>query len=116
MPRLHRSPPRNPPAADCPLEDCLGILAGAWVPKILWFLRDGPRRFGDLKRDCRGISKRVLANQLKKLEKQGAIARAVISGRPTTVEYALTPAGRELQPVLDAMARVGVRLRAKELV
>ncbi|HEX4922586.1 MAG TPA: helix-turn-helix domain-containing protein, partial [Bdellovibrionales bacterium] len=56
-----------PPPEDCPLEECLSFLAGEWTTKILWYLREEPRRFGDLKRDLGTISAKVLTTRLREL-------------------------------------------------
>lgn len=111
MGQLRRSAPRQPPEPHCPLEGCLKLLSGAWTPKILWFLRQGSRRFGDLRRDLGTVSPKVLTERLRELEDKSVVVRRVIPTRPPTVEYALTTAGKELQPVLDAMVEVGKRLK-----
>ncbi len=98
------------PPAHCPLESCLKFLAGAWTPKILWYLREEPRRFGDLKRDLAGISAKVLTTRLRELEERGVVTRTVMPTSPPTVEYALTALGHRFQPVLDAIVEVGHEL------
>ena len=113
MPALRRSPHQLPPEEHCPLEECLAILSSAWTPKILWYLRSGPRRFGDLKRDLGVISAKVMTQRLRELEESGVINRHVMPTRPPTVEYALTAQGRDLQPVLDAMVAVGRKMRKR---
>ncbi|MCK0505301.1 winged helix-turn-helix transcriptional regulator [Aromatoleum anaerobium] len=55
-----RGKPRPPPPEDCPLERYLNVVSGAWVPRILWYLRLGARRYGDLRRDLKSISGKVL--------------------------------------------------------
>ncbi|MEL6338846.1 MAG: helix-turn-helix domain-containing protein [Myxococcota bacterium] len=102
---------QKPPPDDCPLEEVLVLLAGAWTPKILWFLRAGPRRFGDLRRDLRTISAKVLTNQLRKLEANGVVDRTVVPTSPPNVNYALTKQGMKLTPILDAMEDVARGLK-----
>jgi DNA-binding HxlR family transcriptional regulator len=101
-----RTPHRNPPPDDCPLDLCLKFLASAWTTRILWFLGCGPRHFGALRRDLRGISANVLTQRLRRMEAQGLIARRSLPTKPPQVEYRLTPRGRAFQPVLNAMIRV----------
>lgn len=108
---VRRSPPRPAPAADCPLEACLAVLSSRWTAKILWYLRQGPRRFGDLRRDLGSISSKILTERLKALEEQGVITRTVRPTSPPTVEYALTPGGKSLFPVLDAMEEAARKLK-----
>lgn len=98
---------------DCPIEECLTLLAGAWTPKILWYLKDQPRRFGDLKRDLDGVSAKVLTTRLRELEEHDVIKRTVMPSSPPTVEYSLTLFGAKLKPVLHAIAEVGKDLKKK---
>ncbi len=98
---------------ECPLEECLQLLAGAWTPKVLWYLREGPRRFGVLRRLLVGVSAKVLTTRLRELEERGLVRRAVQPTSPPSVEYSLTPLGHEIQPVLGAIADVGRKLQRK---
>lgn len=102
-----------PPPAGCPLEEVLSFLAGAWTPKVLWYLRAEPRRFGDLKRDLGKISAKVLTTRLRELETRGIVTRTVMPTSPPTVEYALTEFGLRFLPVLEAIAKVGVELQMR---
>jgi DNA-binding HxlR family transcriptional regulator len=103
----------NPIAVGCPLEDCLKFLAGAWTPKILYYLQSDPRRFGDLKRDLGSISAKVLSTRLKELEERGVILRRVMPTSPPTVEYSLTDLGQKFHPVLRAIVEVGEELHKR---
>jgi DNA-binding HxlR family transcriptional regulator len=103
--------PAEPIPAECPLEQCLQLLAGAWTPQILWYVRPGPQRFGDLKRSLPGVSAKVLTTRLRELEERGILDRRVLPTSPPSVEYSLTDVGREVSPVLDAIATVGAKLR-----
>src|SRR5512145_1223943 len=58
-----------PPPAVCPLTTCMRILGGAWTPNVLWYLREEPRRFSELKADLQGISAKTLSARLRKLER-----------------------------------------------
>jgi DNA-binding HxlR family transcriptional regulator len=110
-------PKRNrtgPPPEECPLEDCLRFLNGAWTTQILWYLRTEPRRFGDLKRDLGKISAKVLTTRLRELEERDVIARNVMPTSPPTVEYSLTAFGIKFQPVLDAIVEVGGELQKRK--
>lgn len=112
MTRLRPQPARQPPLPpDCPLEDVLALLAGAWTVKILWFLRAGPRRYGDLRRDLGHVSTKVLTQRLRVMEANAMIRRDVLPGKPPQVEYSLTAQGREFEPILDSMEQVARRVR-----
>ena len=78
----HRANKSGPAPQSCPLEASLKLLAGAWTPKILWYLRSEPRRFGDLKRDLGSISAKVLTTRLRELEKRGVLTRTVMPTSP----------------------------------
>ena len=106
----HRPNKSGPVPLGCPLETSLKLLAGAWTPQILWYLRTEERRFGDLKRDLGRISAKVLTTRLKELENRGVVTREVKHTSPPTVEYALTVLGRRLGPILESIAEVGGEL------
>lgn len=99
---------------DCPLKECLRFLAGAWTPEIMWYLREEPRRFGDLRRDLGTISSKVLTTRLRELEEQGVVNRKVMPTSPPTVEYSLTDLGRRFEPVLHVIAEVGRELKRRD--
>lgn len=102
---------RRPPLPDnCPLERYLQVVSGAWVVRILWFLRFGPRRHGELRRDLKTVSAKVLTEKLRALEADGLVVRRVIEGSPAQVEYSLSDRGRAFEPVFEAMERVARHL------
>ena len=98
-----------PPRA-CPFAEVLILLRGAWTASIVWHLSRDARRFGELRHDLPRISARVLTARLRELEARGLIIRHALDTSPPSAEYALTPLGRELLPVISAMADVGQRL------
>jgi len=102
-------------SSQCPLEECLRVLAGAWTPQVLWYLNDGPRRFGELKRAMPGVSAKVLTTRLRELEERGVLARRVLPTSPPAVEYRLTELGRSLEPVLEAIAAAGTKLKQRSV-
>lgn len=111
---LRPKPATQPPLPnDCPLEDVLSLLAGAWTVQILWFLRAGPRRFGDLRRDLKQVSTKVLTHRLRVMQEHGLLNREVLPSNPPQVEYSLTPLSREMEPVLDSMEQVGRRIKLR---
>ncbi len=95
--------------ASCMFDWCMGLLRGAWAPHVIWFLSGGPRRFGELRVDMPGISARVLSARLRELEANGVITRTATKD---SIEYTLTDLGRQLVPALDAIVKVGKRLRS----
>jgi len=87
----------------CPIEEVMRLLSGRWPTLLLYFLKDGTKRFSDLKRDNPTLSHRMLALELRKLERAGVIRRTAQAGYPLRVEYDLTPAGLRLVPLIDAL-------------
>lgn len=109
--RKNKAPP---PPYGCPIAACMTVLGGAWTPAVLWNLSGGPRRFNELMSDIPGISAKVLTTRLRELEDQGIVTRAVRPTSPPSVEYALTDLGGELIPAIEAIVRVGHKLKARK--
>lgn len=99
------------PASLCPLTECMKLLQGAWAPNVIWYLSGEPRRFGELRHDIPRISARVLSARLRELEARGLIVRRLLDTSPPSAEYELTELGHELLPALDAIVKVGTKLR-----
>jgi DNA-binding HxlR family transcriptional regulator len=92
----------------CPMAKAAEVLAERWTLLIVRDLLCGVHRFNDLARGLPGISRALLAQRLRQLERSGVVERRVAgSGRAT--EYHLTPAGRELQPLIDVLVAWGAR-------
>lgn len=87
----------------CPIEDVMRVLSGRWPTLLLYYLKDGTKRFSDLQRDNPSISHRMLTLELRKLELAGIISRTVFEGYPLRVEYDLTETGLKLVPLMDAL-------------
>jgi DNA-binding HxlR family transcriptional regulator len=92
---------------DCPIEGTLAVIGGKWKAVILWHLRDQIRRFGELKKMIPGITQKMLAQQLREMERDGIIKRKVYPQIPPKVEYSLTDCGKSLCPILEMMAEWG---------
>jgi DNA-binding HxlR family transcriptional regulator len=91
----------------------MALLGGAWTPNIVWYLREGPRRFNELRGDIHAISAKVLSARLRRLADDGLVTRTVLPTSPPTVEYELTEFGRELLPAVDAIVAVGHRIKQR---
>ena len=79
------------------------LLSGRWPTLLLYYLKQGTKRFSDLKRDNPGLSHRMLALELRKLEDAGIVRRTAHAGYPLRVDYDLTPSGWRLVPLIDAL-------------
>jgi DNA-binding HxlR family transcriptional regulator len=93
----------NAYAASCPTRIVLDQISDKWTVLILGSLRNGPVRFNSLKRMLEGVSQKVLATTLRKLERNGLLTRSAYPTVPVTVEYALTPLGRALSELVTAV-------------
>lgn len=101
-----------PPPERCALGECMAVIAGAWAPHVIWYLRGGARRFSELRVDIPHVSAKVLSQRLRELEERGVILRHVQPTKPPSVEYSLTQLGHDLVPALQAIAEVGLKLKA----
>ncbi|GAB3127137.1 winged helix-turn-helix transcriptional regulator [Novispirillum itersonii] len=97
----------------CPLSHCMSLLGGAWTPNIIWYLSGGPRRFSELRHDIPAISAKMLSARLRDLEERGVVIRQVMPTSPPSVEYSLTPLGRELLPAIQTIAEIGHKLKVQ---
>lgn len=89
--------------SNCPIEEVMRVLSGRWPTLLLYYLKDGTKRFSDLRRDNPTLSHRMLALELRKLEVAGIIRRTAHSGYPLRVDYDLTASGLKLVPLVDAL-------------
>lgn len=111
MPLKVRKNKSATPPESCPLSECMAVLGGAWTPNVVWYLSGGARRFSELQMDIPGVSAKMLTARLRSLEEKGVVAREVKPTSPPSVEYSLTELGKELVPAIDAIVRVGHKLK-----
>ena len=93
----------------CPVTETAKIIGKKWYLIILHELSRGPMGFNELKRAVRGISAKVLSENLTELDTRGLLTRTVYSDSPVRVEYALTDKGRELDGIFLSMRVWGER-------
>jgi DNA-binding HxlR family transcriptional regulator len=91
----------------CPAEYTLAVIGGRWKIPLVYHLQAGGRRFSELSRALKGVSQKVLTQQLREMERDGLVARRVYAQVPPRVEYSLTELGMSLRPVVDAMCGWG---------
>lgn len=101
------------PEFTCGLDATLRVIAGKWKPLILYFLLQGPNRYGELKRSVRGVSDKVLIQQLKELEADGILRRTDYKEVPPRVDYSLTSLGRSLAEALAPLCTWGAENMAE---
>jgi DNA-binding HxlR family transcriptional regulator len=98
----------RPPSRRCqpvPLEvrQAASLLERRWQLSIIYAALTGAIRFNEFADAIAGISPRMLSERLRDLEAAGLVKRVVLPSSPPTVEYRLTPRGRRLGPVVEAM-------------
>jgi DNA-binding HxlR family transcriptional regulator len=97
---------------ECPCEYAFRYIGGAWKILIVAHLvRAEIRRHAEIKRLLRGITAKMLTQQLREMEHDGLIERTVYAQVPPKVEYRLTALGETLLPVLEAMYAWGEQTR-----
>jgi DNA-binding HxlR family transcriptional regulator len=98
----------------CTVEVALDRLKGKWKPAIIYHLKHGSVRFGELRRLLPGVSTKMLTLHLRQLEADDIVQRRV-SGTPRLreVTYTLSPRAAEIRTVLDQLHRWGDRYASK---
>ncbi|MBG0818858.1 helix-turn-helix domain-containing protein [Planomonospora sp. ID82291] len=99
------------PVPSCPVEITLAALRGRWTTLVVRELLRGDRSFTDLRRALPALSDKVLTDRLAQLAEAGVLTRHRLPGRPPRVRYTLTPHGRDLGPVLQALWDWGAQRR-----
>jgi DNA-binding HxlR family transcriptional regulator len=97
----------------CGLNATLRIISGKWKPLVLFFLRSGPKRYGELKRLIPGVSDKVLIQQLKDLEADQVLMRTDYNEVPPRVDYSLTPLGSSLAEAIVPLCTWGTEHAAE---
>jgi DNA-binding HxlR family transcriptional regulator len=91
----------------CPVAKSLDLIGERWTLLIVRDLLRGPARFQELRVQLAGIPPKLLADRLRRMERQGLVARALYSKRPKRASYVLTDRGRGLGLVVGALAMWG---------
>lgn len=107
---------KTAPARSCPVAAFQKMISGKYKLRIVWDLKDGPRRYGEIRsgllRGTSGsaeITPRVLSRELKALAASGLIDRKDFGEVPPKVEYRLTRKGESFVPVVAAIREWGER-------
>jgi DNA-binding HxlR family transcriptional regulator len=88
---------------ECPVRAALSVIGGKWKPVVAYYLLQGTKRFGELRR---------LTQQLREMERDGVVARKIYHEGPPRVEYSLTKYGLTLRPVMAELCEWGKRHRS----
>lgn len=96
------------------VQDAMYVLNGKWkIPIISSLCYYNKRRFSDILNDVEGISNRMLSKELKELEMNQIIKRAIMDTQPITVQYELTTHGLTLQKIINDLTAWGIMHRNK---
>ncbi len=87
----------------CPVYDSIELLQEKWVLHIVRALLGGPHGFNELSRAVGGANTTTLSQRLEHLERLALVEKTIESTMPPKTRYELTPAGRELQTIIDAI-------------
>ena len=91
----------------CPVATTVSLIGGKWKLLIIRNLKERPWRFNELQRDIEGISQKVLTDSLRQMIDDGLVYRHDYQEMPPKVEYGLTELGKEMLPIIDALADFG---------
>ncbi|MGN7824068.1 winged helix-turn-helix transcriptional regulator [Chitinophaga sp. 22536] len=92
----------------CTVSLTMDLVGGKWKAVILYHLKEGPKRYNELRKEMPSVTEMTLSLQLKQLEKDGLVARKVQGKKPPIkVVYSLTDFGKTLVPVLEAITAWG---------
>jgi len=84
----------------CGIDYAFQRIGGKYKGRVLWRLRDGKLRYGELRKTVTGITPKMLTQVLRELEEDGLIIRTVFIEVPPRVEYTLSGSGLKLLPLL----------------
>ncbi|WZP00564.1 helix-turn-helix domain-containing protein [Isosphaeraceae bacterium EP7] len=99
----------------CPARDAFDRIGDRWTALIIVALAKEPRRFAVLLRLIPDISKKMLTQSLRGLERDGLVTRHVFPTKPPAVEYRLSPLGESMLEPLVGLVSWAERTRAEVL-
>ncbi|WP_339267692.1 helix-turn-helix domain-containing protein [Paenibacillus sp. FSL R5-0744] len=89
----------------CGYSKVLDIISNKWTALVIYAMEDGIIRYSDIRRRIEGISKKMLTQTLRQLERDGLVKREITPSVPPIVEYSLTPLGVSLLEPMRALNR-----------
>jgi DNA-binding HxlR family transcriptional regulator len=108
---------------NCPVHGIQRIISGKYKLRILWDLKEGARRYGEIRKQlltelpgAKAVTPRVLSGELKNLVNFGLLQRFDRGMLPKRVEYRLSPLGKSLVPVISVMHKWGVKHLVRDSV
>ncbi|MGE0408434.1 MAG: winged helix-turn-helix transcriptional regulator [Amphiplicatus sp.] len=101
MTRSLKPKPRSP----CPIATSMAMLGDRWTLVLVRDMANGKKRFAEFLASPERITTSMLTDRLEQMERAGLITRRAYQKHPPRYDYALTPKGRALLPVLQALCR-----------
>ncbi|MEH7119289.1 helix-turn-helix domain-containing protein [Neobacillus vireti] len=86
-------------------HNAIEFIGKRWMGAVIYTLMEGPKRFHEIVSAIPGISDRLLTERLRDLEIEGLITKKLIAASPKRVEYELTPAGKDLEEVINTLIK-----------
>ena len=99
----------------CPVATTVSLIGSKWKLLIMRNLLARPWRFNELRKDLDGISQKVLTDSLRSMEADGLVVRTVYAEVPPRVEYALSPLGESMKPIIKSMETWGLAYKSGTL-
>jgi DNA-binding HxlR family transcriptional regulator len=87
----------------CPTQQVLDRVASKWTMLVILALSEEPRHYAELRRRVQGVTKKMLTQTLRALEREGLVARRVFDTVPVQTEYSLTELGRSLADAVSTI-------------
>lgn len=98
-----------------PVATTVSLIGSKWKLLIMRNLLVRPWRFNELRKDLDGISQKVLTDSLRSMETDGLVVHTVFPEVPPRVEYALSPLGESMQPIIKSMETWGLAYKSGTL-
>ena len=95
--------------SECPVTYVMSKIGGHWKPIILYHLLAGSKRYSEIKRAMPHITEKMLIQHLKQLESDNLLIREAKPVVPPYVTYTLTESGKELETIINEMAKWAFR-------
>lgn len=99
----------------CPVATTVSLIGSKWKLLIMRNLLMRPWWFNELRKSLDGISQKVLTDSLRSMEEDGLVVRTVYAEVPLRVEYALSPLGESMQPIIKSMEIWGLAYKSGAL-
>lgn len=92
---------------ECPVATTVSLIGDKWKLLIIRNLKSRTLGFNELQRDLDGISQKVLTDSLRQMIDGGLVYRNDYHENPPRVDYGITDLGKEMMPIVDALADFG---------